>query len=158
MQPRLPKYDSQSETTNDTCLWLRTILGRNIEIPKSKKNKHRLPTPTHALTILNNDKTKEIKVRTWQDNDLFQLLFLSSIFPVGQKFTYTQLLFGSIAFKLFNLGQMFQIAFHKLKPFCRNFGSMLGDIWKTHIASIYPHNYPSSWYHLFCGVHQSLRQ
>ena len=28
-------------------------------------------------------------------------------FPVGQKFTYTQLVFGSIAFKLFNLGQMF---------------------------------------------------
>jgi serine/threonine protein kinase len=30
---RLPKYDSQSEITNDTCLWLRTILGqthRNI--------------------------------------------------------------------------------------------------------------------------------
>ena len=24
---RLPKYDSQSETTNDTCLWLRTIPG-----------------------------------------------------------------------------------------------------------------------------------
>ena len=34
-KPRLPKYDSQSETTNDSCLWLRTILGRNIEIPKS---------------------------------------------------------------------------------------------------------------------------
>ena len=31
----LPKYDSQSETTNDTCLWLRTIPGQtqnhNIE-------------------------------------------------------------------------------------------------------------------------------
>ena len=32
--------------------------------------------------------------------------FISFItFPVGKKFTYTQLVFGSIAFKLFNLGQ-----------------------------------------------------
>ena len=35
-------------------------------------------------------------------------------FPVDQKFTYTQLVFGSIAFKLFNLGQMFCVAFQKL--------------------------------------------
>jgi hypothetical protein len=35
-------------------------------------------------------------------------------FPVGQKFTYTQLVFDSIAVKLFNLGQTFQVAFHKL--------------------------------------------
>ena len=35
-------------------------------------------------------------------------------FPVGQKFTYTQLVFGSNAFKLFNLGQTFWVAFHKL--------------------------------------------
>ena len=34
--------------------------------------------------------------------------------PVDQKFTYTQLVFGSIAFKLFNLGQTFRVAFHKL--------------------------------------------
>ena len=41
--------------------------------------------------------------------------FISFItFPVGQKFTYTQLVFGSIAFKLFNLGQMFRVAFDKL--------------------------------------------
>ena len=32
---------------------------------------------------------------------------------MGQ-FTYTQLVFGSIAFKCFNLGQTFQVAFHKL--------------------------------------------
>ena len=32
---------------------------------------------------------------------------------MGQKFTYT-LVFGSIAFKLFNLCQKFQVAFHKL--------------------------------------------
>ena len=45
----------------------------------------------------------------------FILAFISFItFPVGQKFTYTQLVFGSIAFKLFNLGQMFWVAFHKL--------------------------------------------
>ena len=31
------------------------------------------------------------------------------IFPVGQKFTYTQLVFGSIAFKLINLGQTFRV-------------------------------------------------
>ena len=35
-------------------------------------------------------------------------------FPVCQKFTYTQLVFGSIAFKLFNLGQTFRVAFHNL--------------------------------------------
>ena len=35
-------------------------------------------------------------------------------FQVGQKFTYTQLVFGSTAFKMFNLGQPFRIAFHKL--------------------------------------------
>ena len=41
--------------------------------------------------------------------------FISFItFPVGQKFTYTQLVFGSIDFKLFNLGQMFWVAFQKL--------------------------------------------
>ena len=146
---------------------------------------------------------------------------------MGQKFTYTQLVFGSIAFKLFNLGKTFRIAFHKLpkigwvnfgpffltelmylsqvcRPpcshalfqFCHKFsiglrtglcghsdtltllslshfattlevclGSM--SIWKTHlraltswlmswdVASIYPHNFPSSWCYLFCEVHQS---
>jgi hypothetical protein len=59
VKPRLPKYDSQSETTNDTCLWLRTILGRNRN--QHRNTKHRLPTPTHALTILNKDKTRENK-------------------------------------------------------------------------------------------------
>jgi hypothetical protein len=39
---------------------------------------------------------------------------------VGQKFTYTHLVFGSIAFKLFNLGQTFRVTFHKLK---------LGEFW-----------------------------
>jgi hypothetical protein len=33
---------------------------------------------------------------------------------VGQKFTSTQLVSGSIAFKLFNLGQTFRVAIHKL--------------------------------------------
>ena len=32
---------------------------------------------------------------------------------MGQKFTFTQLVFGSIAFKLFNLSQTFLVAFHK---------------------------------------------
>jgi hypothetical protein len=46
-------------------------------------------------------------------------------FPVGQKFTYTQLVFGSIAFKLFNLGQTFWVAFHKLPTISWvNFGHM----------------------------------
>ena len=42
------------------------------------------------------------------------MLFSFITFPVGQQFTYTQLVFTSIAFKLFNLGQMFWGAFHKL--------------------------------------------
>ena len=33
---------------------------------------------------------------------------------MGQRFTYTQIVFGSIAFKLFNLGQPFWVAFHKV--------------------------------------------
>ena len=40
-------------------------------------------------------------------------------FPVGQKFTYTQLVFGSIAFKLLNLGQTFWVASH----------NKLGEFW-----------------------------
>jgi hypothetical protein len=35
-------------------------------------------------------------------------------FAVGHKFTYTQLIFGTIAFKLFNLGQTFRKALHNL--------------------------------------------
>ena len=45
---------------------------------------------------------------------------------MGQKFTYTQLVFGSIAFKLFNLGQTFQVAFHELPTISWvNFGPFL---------------------------------
>jgi hypothetical protein len=45
---------------------------------------------------------------------------------VGQKFTYTQLVFGSIAFKLFNLGQTFRVAFHKLPTInLETFGKIL---------------------------------
>ena len=41
---------------------------------------------------------------------IFISAFISFItFPVGQKFTYSQLVFGSIVFKLFNLGQMFRV-------------------------------------------------
>ena len=37
---------------------------------------------------------------------------------MGQKFTFSQLVFVSIAFKLFNLGQTFLVAFHnKLDEF-----------------------------------------
>ena len=47
-------------------------------------------------------------------------------FPVGHKFTYTQLVFGSIDFKLFNFGQMFCVAFHKLPTISWvNFGPFL---------------------------------
>ena len=50
----------------------------------------------------------------------------NDLFPVGQKFTYTLLVFGSIAFKLFNLGQTFWVAFHKLpKISWVNFGPFL---------------------------------
>jgi hypothetical protein len=54
-------------------------------------------------------------------------------------------------------------------PFWHNFGSMLGVIvhldkaltsrlrsWNA--VSLYPHNFPTSWFHLFCEVHQSLLQ
>ena len=45
---------------------------------------------------------------------------------MGQKFTYSQLVFGSIAFKLFNLGQTFRVAFHKLPTISWvNFGPFL---------------------------------
>ena len=57
-----------------------------------------------------------------RENYLFQLISFIT-FPVGQKFTYTQLVFGSIAFKLFNLGQTFRVAFHKL-PTIR-----VGEFW-----------------------------
>ena len=41
---------------------------------------------------------------------------------MGQKFKYTQLVFGNIAFKLFNLGQMFWVAFQV-------FHNKLGEFW-----------------------------
>ena len=53
-----------------------------------------------------------------------RMIYLS--FPVGQKFTCTQLVFGSIAFQLFNLGQMFRVAFHQLPTISWvNFGPFL---------------------------------
>jgi hypothetical protein len=53
--------------------------------------------------------------------------FISFItFTVGQKFAYTQLEFSSIAFKLFKLGQTFQVAFRKLPTISWvNFGPFL---------------------------------
>ena len=54
----------------------------------------------------------------------FSFYFIT--FPVGQKFRYTQLVFGNIAFKLFNLGQMFRVAFHKIPTISWvNFGQFL---------------------------------
>ena len=41
----LPKYGSQTKTTIDSCLWLRTTPGQT-----HRNRKHRMPTPTHALT------------------------------------------------------------------------------------------------------------
>ena len=54
----------------------------------------------------------------------FSFCFIT--FPVGQ-FTYTQLVFGSIAFlNCLNLGQMFWVAFHKLPTISwMNFGPFL---------------------------------
>ena len=49
-----------------------------------------------------------------RENDYIAAFIPFITFLVGQKFTYTQLVFGSIAFKLFNFGQTFQVAFHKL--------------------------------------------
>jgi hypothetical protein len=42
----------------------------------------------------------------------FNLYFFLT-FPVGQTFTYTQLVFGSIAFKLFNVSGSLPQASHK---------------------------------------------
>ena len=54
------------------------------------------------------------------------LVFSFITFPVGQKFTYTQLVFDSIDFKLFNLGQKFWVAFQKLPTInWVNFGPFL---------------------------------
>uniref|UniRef100_A0AAZ3QKZ9 SAM domain-containing protein n=1 Tax=Oncorhynchus tshawytscha TaxID=74940 RepID=A0AAZ3QKZ9_ONCTS len=57
---------------------------------------------------------KNVKCQN-NSRELFNSAFISFItFQVGQKFTYTQLVFCSIAFKLVNLGQTFWVAFHKL--------------------------------------------
>ena len=71
----------------------------------------------------------------------FSLNFFSSHSPVGQRFTNTQLVFGSIAFKLFNLGKTFWVAFHKLPTISWvNFGPFLltelgGLLARTHFFS-----------------------
>ena len=51
----------------------------------------------------------------------FSFYFFHHI-PRSQKFTYTQFVFGSIAIQLFNLGQMFWVAFHKLP-------TIVGEFW-----------------------------
>ena len=79
---------------------------------------------------------------------------------MGKKFTYTQLVFGSIAIKWFNLGQTFREAFHKLPTISWvNFGpflltELLIDVLRCcfNIST----SFSSSWCHLFCEVHQSL--
>ena len=63
--------------------------------------------------------------------------------------------------------------FVALKTFCHNFGSAWGNcpfgklicdqaltswLMSWYFASIYPHNCPTSWCHLFCEVHQFLLQ
>jgi hypothetical protein len=62
-----------------------------------------------------------------RENDLFISAFISFItFPEGQKFKYTKLLFGTIAFKLLNLRETFRVAFHKLPTVSWvNFGPVL---------------------------------
>ena len=64
-QNRLPKYGSQSETMTNTCLWLRTISGPNIEIDKLDI-KHRMPTQLPSWPTLKQRKHKRTMVRTWQ--------------------------------------------------------------------------------------------
>jgi hypothetical protein len=51
VKPRLPKYDSQSGTTIDSCLWLRTILGRT-QNPNIEKHTDCPPNsrPDHTKT------------------------------------------------------------------------------------------------------------
>ena len=59
-------------------------------------------------------------------------------FHQSQKYTYTSLLFGRIAPKLFHLGQTFWVSFHKLSIIvCWNFGPLLlTELWmhiKAHL-------------------------
>ena len=49
-----------------------------------------------------------------RENDLFQLLFIYSHSQWVRSLHAIQLVFGSNALKLFNLGQTFLVAFHKL--------------------------------------------
>jgi hypothetical protein len=57
---------------------------------------------------------------------IISLIIHCITFPVGQKFTYTQSVFGCIDFKLFNLGQTFGVAFHMLPTISWvNFGPFL---------------------------------
>jgi hypothetical protein len=44
---RLPKYDSKSETAIDSCPWLRTIPGQNIETQKHRKQNIKYPPKSH---------------------------------------------------------------------------------------------------------------
>jgi hypothetical protein len=75
-----------------------------------------------------------------QDNsrELFLSTFISFItFPVGQKCTYTQLVFGSIAFKLCNLDQTFRIAFHELPTISWvNFGPSSWQTWSNWVRFV----------------------
>ena len=70
--------------------------------------------------------SKNVKCQN-NSREWFISAFISFItFPVGETFTYTLLLFGSIAFKLFYFGQTFRVAFHKLPTISWvNFGPFL---------------------------------
>jgi hypothetical protein len=46
-EKRLPKYDSQSEKTIDSCPWLKTIPGQNIEMQKNIENNIECPPKSH---------------------------------------------------------------------------------------------------------------
>ena len=66
---------------------------------------------------------KNVKCQNNRRELFFSDLISFITFPVVQKFTCTQLLFGSISF---NLGEMFWEAFHKLPTISRvNFGPFL---------------------------------
>jgi hypothetical protein len=57
---------------------------------------------------------------------IYLIFYFFHYIPSGSEDTYTQLVFGSIAFKLFNLDQTTWVAFHKLPTISWvNFGPFL---------------------------------
>jgi hypothetical protein len=68
-----------------------------------------MPTPNKSPLYFKNVKCQNNS----RENDSFHILFCSS-HSQWVRSSHKQLVFGSIAFKLFNLAQTFQVAFNKL--------------------------------------------